>query len=222
MRQIRFIFLVVLGLLLTGSQAVHGVTIDFNPVGLNPTVGDTFFVNLVISGSELQGYGDSSGTGTGNDLSTFDLNVTFDQAMLTFNSYTLGDQLGSIGNVDPDDDALDLSSGDLGGGVINLSELSWLDDLSAQPDAFTLAVLSFTAMDSGNTTLSILNSVQDYYLGDFWGEPLNLDNDPILNPNHKTRSGNSRARTCHPLAFGDGACRVGNYRAFKAEKKMIC
>ncbi len=49
--------------------------------------------------------------------------------------------------------AMDLSFGDLGFGVINLAELSWLWDLSSQPDAFTLATISFDAIALGSTAL---------------------------------------------------------------------
>ncbi len=99
-----------------------------------------------------------------DDLATFDLNVAYDDSILAFSSYSLGDELGEISL----GEALDLSGGDIGGGIVNLAELSWLIDLTAQPDAFTLATINFVGTAAGESDLFFSGVV----LGDELGNPL--------------------------------------------------
>lgn len=128
------------------------ITLSFNPSTTSVDVGDLIDLDIVISGMES------------DNLSSFDFNIIYDPAVLTFDSYTLGSELGNIGFFEADD----LSWGDLGGGVINLKEFSWLFDFSFQPDAFTLATVSFI----GSTPGASLLSFSDVILGDDWGFPL--------------------------------------------------
>ena len=129
------------------------IILNVDPMAQNLFIGDEVFVNLLISGLEFE------------DLSTFDLNLSYDTSILSFNSYSLSGELGEI-VVDADDWSL----GDLGAGTINLAELSYLDDLGFQSDAFSLATLSFTGMDVGISELSI----SDYTLGDAVGDQLGV------------------------------------------------
>ncbi|MBU1010504.1 MAG: PEP-CTERM sorting domain-containing protein [Bacteroidetes bacterium] len=97
-------------------------------------------------------------------LGAFDFNVNFDESVLAFDSYSLGSELGDIsaGNAD------DWGFGYLGSGVLNLSELSWLWDLSSQPDEFTLATISFLGNGQGTSVLML----SDVILSDDWGYDL--------------------------------------------------
>ena len=85
-----------------------------------------------------------------------------------FDYYLLGDELGDIST----GEAEDWSLGDLGGGEINLSELSWLSNFSSQSDSFTLGTLYFSGKGVGDTSLSF----SDVILSDEWGDPLS---DPL-------------------------------------------
>ena len=87
---------------------------------------------------------------SGLDLAAFDLNVNYDDTLLTFEDYTLTGQLGSFSS-----DAEDWSFGDDGFGTVNLSILSYLMDFSAQSDAFTLATISFSGDESAMAAISL-------------------------------------------------------------------
>lgn len=117
---------------------VWATTLSFNPSAASINVGDFIDLDIVISGLE------------NDNLSSFDFNVNYDPTLLTFEFYTLGSGLGDISFFEADD----LSFGDLGGGVINLAEFSWLFDFSLQPNEFTLATVSFTGSGPGVSLLS--------------------------------------------------------------------
>jgi len=104
-----------------------------------------------------------SGLG-GFDLGAFDLNVNYDDELLTFGSYTLSEELGSFG----EGDAEDWSLGDIGSGTVNLAVLSYLFDFSTQPDAFTLATLTFSGDEAGLAGISL----SDIILSDDLGDPI--------------------------------------------------
>ena len=115
-------------------------------------------VDIMISGLEKS-----------TDIGGFDFNINYDDLVLVYNSYILGNGLGVI-----PDDAEDCRWGDLGGGIINIAELSYLDDLSFQPDGFTLATITFTGNVAGTSALTF----SDVDLGDDWGDPVGfLQND---------------------------------------------
>lgn len=134
-----------------GTQA-WGAIIYFEPFASSIYVGESLDVNVVMSG-----LGD-------DDVGAFDIDVLFDDSVLSFNSYVLTDNLGSI----PLFDADDWSWGDLGGGTVNLAEQSWLLDLSFQSDSFILATLSFTGIGAGTSSLLFDNIV----ISDTWGESI--------------------------------------------------
>ena len=173
----------VLFLFVVGLSSAQAVSLSFQPDTdtMNLLVGDSFGVDIVISGDELA----NDWWTDGNDLSAFDLIVNYDTAILEYNSYTLREELGSPINPDPFTypdpfayDAEDWSSGDLGSGQIHLAEVSWLTDLSGQPDGpFALATLSFTALSVGTDTLFITEDINPStpLLGDYLGDPLPLD-----------------------------------------------
>jgi hypothetical protein len=143
-------FSLALGLSLTlNSSLVQAVSLDFVPPSQTVQVGDAFNVALVISGLV---------NNASPSLSTFDLDVLFNPAILAFNNAVFGTQLdlfslGSVTSVTP------------GVGSVNLFELS-LDsaaDLDAlQAGSFTLATLTFNAVAVGTSSLGLsINSLGD-------------------------------------------------------------
>ncbi|QTA88167.1 hypothetical protein [Desulfonema magnum] len=139
---------------------VWAANLSFDPSDMVIRVGGMTDVDIIVSGLE------------NDDLGTFDFNVNYDDTVLDFTGYTLGSGLGIVSS-DGSGDAEDWSEGDLGGGRIHLSELSILDDLSSQPDAFTLATLSFTGSGFGISDLSFSESDPNLpILSDLWADPL--------------------------------------------------
>lgn len=137
------------------ASPTWAATLSFNPSSTNVTVGSSFAVDVLISD-----------LGATDQLGTFDLQVNFNPATLSFASYNLGSELGSLAS----GDALDLSLGNQGG-TLHLGEVSFLWDLSAQAKSFSLGTLHFTASNAGNSSLSFSNVT----LGDAWGAPLAAD-----------------------------------------------
>ena len=129
------------------------VTLSFNPSTSTVGIGDQIGLDINVSGLEDV------------DLGALDLNLNYKDTFLSFDSYVLGDGLGVI-----PDDADDWSLGDLGGGVINLAELSYVDDLSFQLDSFTLATLTFEGAGVGVSPLSF----SDVDLDDDWGDAIDV------------------------------------------------
>jgi hypothetical protein len=151
-----FICFCIVSVLAVFSNQVGAIALSFNPSNSDIHVGDTVDIDIVVSSLE------------NDDLAAFDFNINYDDSILTFDSYTLGIELGVVDLSDPLADAEDWSLGDLGGGAINLSEVSWLWDFSLQPDTFTLATVSFTGIGLGISSLSFSNVI----LGDELGTPL--------------------------------------------------
>ena len=131
----------VWGTIILNSQAL-AITMSFSPSSAIIGIGDPLDVDIIISGME------------NDDLAEFSFDVNYDSAVLNFDSYVLGTEL-----TDPVFGQDDWSAGDLGGGAINLSELSGLFDFSAQPDSFTLATVSFIGNAIGNSGLSFTNVI---------------------------------------------------------------
>ncbi|MGD9576767.1 MAG: PEP-CTERM sorting domain-containing protein [Syntrophorhabdus sp.] len=143
MKNLVLVFCVVMAIAI-GSQASATSILSFEPFVSSINSGDSVDVNVVISGLRA------------NDaVGGFDFNVVFDDSVLAFDSYSLTDNLGSI----PAYDADDWSLGDLGGGTVNIAELSWLSDLSFQDDSFVLATLSFTGIGVGTSSLLFDNII---------------------------------------------------------------
>jgi hypothetical protein len=98
------------------------------------------------------------------NLAAFDLNVNYDSNMLTFDSYTLTNELGSFTVSADGPEAEDWSLGDDGSGTVNLAVLSSLSDFTGQPDAFTLATLIFSGEERaiGDISLSHIIISDDF------------------------------------------------------------
>lgn len=120
------------------ASDVHAGPIDLSiePETATFTVGDLFDVDIRISGLDS------------DDLGGFDFDLEFDPGVLQYLSHSIGTKL-----LDP----IDLTFDDGADGVLALSAVSGLLDLSAQFDAFTLATVSFGAIQPGVSPLMISN-----------------------------------------------------------------
>ena len=160
MKKLIVLFVAFLMLVFCNATASQAVTLSFDPLSQDVLVGDQVDVGLVISG--LGDYSPDS-------LSTFDLDVSFNPAILAFSSVAFGDPV--LG------DQLDLwglgSWTEVTPGVVtvNLYELSFDSpgDLDAlQVGDFTLATLTFDTLSLGTSGLGITNCI----LGDALADPL--------------------------------------------------
>ncbi len=168
---------------LLGAVTAGAVSLNLLPASQTAAPGDTVSLDLVISG-----LGDHAAPSLGD----FDIDVSFDPSRLSFAAYGLGNGLGDVAA----GEAWDLSLGDVGGGVVNLAELSlldanpnsgpsfsppYLDDIQA--GSFVLASLDFLVevLPPGSlTTVGIAatatgGSSAGPVLGDGLGNPLALD-----------------------------------------------
>jgi hypothetical protein len=138
MRKMLFLMIIVLAWPFA-SEETWATCLQVLPAAQTVNVGDSVAVDLVISGLEDA------------DLSSFDFNLTFDEGLLEFQSYSMGEQLGDLATAE----AFDFSAGLRGPGVLNLKELSMLWDLSFQADQFNLATVSFSALAAGSSLLGV-------------------------------------------------------------------
>lgn len=157
--------LVMAAILLFFSANSHAIiTLGFSPASQTVNSGDPVDVQIVISGL---------GDGTAPSLGAFDLDVSFDPAILGFIGVTFGDPVSG--------DQLDIWG--LGGNFMDASitvpgslylreeSLDTIGDLNNyQAGTFTLATLSFTTIAPGISTLLLTDSV----LSDAWGNPLHV------------------------------------------------
>ncbi|CAA0094440.1 Uncharacterised protein [Halioglobus japonicus] len=131
------------------APVTHAALLSLQPDTSFASNGDTVSFELIVSGL---------GNFAPDSLGAFDLSVSYDNAVLSFADYTLGNFLGDLAGFT----ALDVSSGDIGAAV-NLAEISLLLPASLnalQPDSFLLASLSFDVLalaPGATTSLSILD-----------------------------------------------------------------
>jgi len=160
MKKILVLALAVVLLFFYASNS-NAITIGFDPVTQDVTLGDQALIDLVIS---------DLGDGTAPSLGAFDLDISYDSAILAFDSFAFGDPvlgdqldlwgLGSLIDVDSSTP-----------GTVNLFELSLdlpfdLEDFQA--DSFTLATLTFDTLSVGASSLDIFTNS----LSDAWGDSL--------------------------------------------------
>ena len=128
-------------LLLVSARPGVGATLDFVPASGTAMAGSSFIIDVVISGL---------GTGGPPSVSAFDLMVAFDRNVLRATGISFGAFLGDPSNVEA------ITDFDILPGSINFAEVSLLlpDVLDAlQPGSFSLATLTFEAVNPGMTTL---------------------------------------------------------------------
>lgn len=148
----------ILCLFLFPANPVWAISLSFNPFAQSVGAGASFEVDLVISGLENV------------DLGAFDVDISFDDSILQFKSYTLCNELGHLSW-----EADDWSLGDLGNGTVNINEVSWLWDLSSQSDSFTLARLFFTGLNTGTSDVTSGLMYSRVVLSDAFGLELVTD-----------------------------------------------
>jgi hypothetical protein len=162
MRKISSLLVVLAMVIFFIPAGASALMLGFDPVSQEVPVGASVDVALTIS---------DLGVGGAPSLSTFDLDILFNPAILTFDSVTFGDPiLGD--NLDVFGLGLNLTGADLvSPGVLNIFELSFDNpsDLDFfQAESFTLATLTFDTLVIGTSSLDISINA----LGDAWGDPL--------------------------------------------------
>jgi hypothetical protein len=172
--KIKISLFAVLGLCILAltSTRVSAIVLGLEPASQNAVPGDPVSLDLVVSGL---------GAGGPDSLGDFDIDIFFDTSALSFTGYSLGAGLGDIGLFE----AIDFSFGDLGGGMVNLAEVSLLlpfelDTLQAA--SFTLATLDFhvDVLAPGSQTPVDIYTV--WAVGDGFGQALSVDgtNDAVV------------------------------------------
>lgn len=120
----------------------NAIDLSVTPSATNVQVGDTFSVDLVVSGL---------GDLTAPSLGAYDVDLGFDAGVLSFVSVGFGAGL-DVNGLGSDQAAT------AGTGTVNLYELSYdsaddLDDL--QPGSFSLATLTFQVLAVGTSALDL-------------------------------------------------------------------
>ncbi len=131
--------LIAVAALALGGPA-QALTITVTPAHSTVNVGDSVSVALVAADLASA------------DLTHFELDLGFDNSVLGFQSYSLGTGL----NLDPHDGDESLATGGPGGpAAVNLAETMITGSPAAQPTSFTLATVTFTALQAGLSPLAI-------------------------------------------------------------------
>jgi hypothetical protein len=147
MKNNKYILGTIAALLLGMGSANADPIFSLEPADQDAAPTDVVSVDLVASALPADGIG------------AFDVDITYDPGALSFLGYTLGSTLGGVGLCGDPTDAWDCSFGDLGGGVVNLAELSFLatvDLLALQGGGpIVLATLDFMVdvLAPGDSTL---------------------------------------------------------------------
>jgi hypothetical protein len=144
--------------LTTGAQA-GPIELSIDPSTSRLASGESLDVEIRIAGLDT------------DDLGAFDFDLSFDPTVLQYQSYSLGVELA---DPDPLFSGLGDSSDDsvAGSGVLTFAEFSTLIDLTGQPDAFTLASVSFLAQQPGTSSLTLSNI--ELYDGTLSANPLEV------------------------------------------------
>ena len=167
----QLLLLSVLGLsLVISAGRAQAISLTFVPASQNVGVGNTAAVALQISGL---------GDHTAPSLGTFDLEVSFDPALLALDSVVFGPALG-----DPSAGEATTSVETSTPGVLGLFEVSFLEGSSStcvfclppfleelQGSSFILATLTFDTLAPGVSPLSVMINA----LGDADGNPLEAE-----------------------------------------------
>lgn len=114
---------------LAGQSSV----LTFQPTTLESLVGESFDLDLTLSGLELI------------DIAYFTVDVLFDPSVAMFTGASFGDGLGDFSA----GEALDISL-PAEPGLLNFSVQSLLTDFSTQADSLSLATLSFASLAPGD------------------------------------------------------------------------
>jgi hypothetical protein len=126
-----------LGVLATAAPAA--VVVNLFPSASTVALGSDFDVDVVIFGLEDA------------DLAAYDIDVGFNDDALDYEDISFGEGLGW-----PDDSIVEV---DTETGLVSVAETSILFDFTAQPDAFTLFTLIFSAQAIGTSDFELLTIV---------------------------------------------------------------
>jgi hypothetical protein len=182
----RFLFSLVAFIPLTAPSVAQVLSIGSETIG----PGGTATVALDISGL----------TPGSTALGTYDVNVGFNPGLITFGTATFGDPVLGSDELDPEGYGT-INTVTAATGTVDVFELS-LDDsaalLASQPSGFTLATLTFNAVGTGTSALSL--SVNT--LGDENGNSLSatLENGSITVQNQGGGGGTVQAPEMDPSA----------------------
>jgi hypothetical protein len=134
-------------LVVAGSAAALPVTLTLVPSSLVLTAGQNLTVDIVIGGLDDDGE---------IALESFDLDLSFGTTRLQFTSLTFGSSLGTVVQSSRNGPGTPNTTG-----VVVMEEFSFLTEaslLALQSAPFTLATLTFTALDNpGNVVLQLIN-----------------------------------------------------------------
>ena len=177
----RKMFVLFACFLLCSVGSASAVTLSLNPSNVTVNVGDTFDITL---DAQL-----SDNFSVPGAISVWDVDVNYNPSQMVFMGYSLGGFLGL---------SLNWSLGDMGGGLVDLAEISletpqWLID--NQPDPFLLATLQFECLKAGNS--QILLTLQS--VGDEIGDPINAH---VGAPVSVTQVGVPEPSTCMLIVTG--------------------
>jgi hypothetical protein len=138
----RKLCMLALGALFAAAPA-GAVSISFVPEAVDAVVGESVAFEIVI--------GD---LGTATEIGSYDLDLSFDDAALAFESFEFGALLGGPG--------ASLQSAGALGGIVDLAEVSLLlpEDLDAlQGTTISLGIVRFTVLAEGKTSVDIVQSI---------------------------------------------------------------
>jgi hypothetical protein len=145
---------------ITGTTPALAISLNFVPTSQTVGVGQPVTVDILISGL---------GAGSPPSVGTFDLDISFDPAILTPTGVTFGSFLGN-----PGDPAETITDFNFLPGIVDLAELSFLSPAELdglQPASFSLATLSFDTLAKGTSPLTFSQIIVD----DAFGGKLTVD-----------------------------------------------
>lgn len=140
-----------IGILLAQNQA-SAALLSLEPSSSTVNVSESFTIDLIISEmSDL------------DTIGTFDIDISFDSSLFTFDSYVFGDGLGNLSLWE----AYDFSDFYIGGDILNLFEVSLLssgdpilvNQFTATSSSMTLATMTFSAIAEGTNDFYISSAV---------------------------------------------------------------
>lgn len=142
--RLRLLWIGLVGLSL--ASEARAVSLALTPAGSVAAVGGSVAIAIEIAGL---------GNGAPPTLSSFDLDVSFDPSVLSFQSATFESALGTGSDVLT-------SAAPIGPSSIDVAAASLLDSATLdanQPGSFTLATLIFQAIAPGVSPLSIVDAI---------------------------------------------------------------
>jgi len=166
-RLIRFLLPLVLVLGIDGAVHALPITLTLDPSSVVLTAGQTLTVDVIVDGLEDDGE---------IALESFDLDLSFDNTRLSFDSLSFGTSLG-----DPNNGAETFLTGPGNpnvNSVVEMGEFSFLSEaalLALQSAPFVLATIEFTALENPGVALLEFINLSGSSLGGLGGAALGDD-----------------------------------------------